>query len=123
MSRTKEQRIYLEGIAFAYKIAKEQGIESLEKEVKFRGANNCVLNVNYSELVAVTRGRCKDELMYVATASAVTLSEVLKLPPSRIKKHQRKPKPRQQNRKSKVLRQARAPSHRMRKRSSLEGYM
>ena len=69
MARTsKEQRIYLEGIAFAYKIAKEQGVEALAKEVKFRGANNCAMNVDYSELVAVTRGRCKDELMYVATA-------------------------------------------------------
>lgn len=45
MAKTKEQRIYLEGIAFAYKIAKEQGIEALAKEVEFRGANNCVLNV------------------------------------------------------------------------------
>jgi hypothetical protein len=89
MAKTKEQRIYLEGIAFAYKIAKEQGIEALAKEVEFRGANNCVLNVNYNELVAVTRGRCKDELMYVATASAVTLSEVLKLPPSVMKTYLR----------------------------------
>ncbi len=89
MAKTKEQRIYLEGIAFAFKIAKEQGIEALEKEVQFRGANNCVLNVNYNDLVAVTRGRCKDELMYVATASAVTLSEVIKLPPSVMKNYLR----------------------------------
>lgn len=86
---SKEERIYLEGIAFAFKIAKEQGIEALEKEVQFRGANNCVLNVNYNDLVAVTRGRCKDELMYVATASAVTLSEVIKLPPSVMKNYLR----------------------------------
>lgn len=89
MAKTKEQRIYLEGIAFAFKIAKEQGIEALEKEVQFRGANNCALNVNYNDLVAVTRGRCKDELMYVATASAVTLSEVIKLPPSVMKNYLR----------------------------------
>lgn len=89
MAKTKEQRIYLEGIAFAFKIAKEQGIEALEKEVQFQGANNCALNVNYNDLVAVTRGRCKDELMYVATASAVTLSEVIKLPPSVMKNYLR----------------------------------
>jgi hypothetical protein len=90
MVRTsKEQKIYLEGIAFAYRIAKERGIDELEKEVKFRGANNCVLNVSYNDLVAVTRGRCKDELMQVATASAVTLSEALKLPPSVMKTYLR----------------------------------
>ena len=32
MARTsKEQRIYLEGIAFAYKIAKEQGLRHLRR--------------------------------------------------------------------------------------------
>lgn len=37
----------------------------------------------------MTRGRCKDELMYVATASAVTLSEVLKLPQAVMKTYLR----------------------------------
>ena len=86
---SKEERIYLEGIAFAGRIAREQGLEALEKEIAFRGANKCVLNVNYSELVAVTRGRCKDELMYVGTAAAVTLSEALRLPPSVMKTYLR----------------------------------
>ncbi len=86
---SKEERIYLEGMAFAAKIAKEKGVAELEKEMVFRGANRCPMNVSYNDLVAATRGRCKDELMYVATASAITLSEAIKLPPSVMKKYLR----------------------------------
>ncbi len=80
--KAKEQRIYLEGMAFAAKVAKERGLDGLEAEMKFRGANNAPLNVSMHELTAVARGRAKDELLFVATAMAETMVEDMKTPPS-----------------------------------------
>lgn len=82
---SKEQKIYLEGMAFAAKIASERGLEALKQEIKFRGLNNSVLNVSREELVAAARGRSRAELMFVATAMADTMSYFLKLPPSVMK--------------------------------------
>jgi hypothetical protein len=78
----KEQRLYLDGMAFAYKIAAQQGIDSLEKEIKFRGMNNVPLNVNRYELTQIARERAKEELIVVATALAETVTQDMKLPPS-----------------------------------------
>ena len=88
--KNKEQRIYLEGMAYAYKIAKEGGMEALEREVKFRGLNNIPLNVNADQLIAISRGRSKEELMFVATAMAETMTEYMKMPPSIIKDYLKK---------------------------------
>lgn len=88
--KNKEQRIYLEGMAYAYKIVKEGGMEALEREVKFRGLNNIPLNVNADQLIAISRGRSKEELMFVATAMAETMTEYMKMPPSIIKDYLKK---------------------------------
>ena len=86
MSRTsKEERIYLEGMAFASRIAKEKGIDALEKEMQFRGLNKSVLNVRREELIAVARERSQKELLFIATAMAETMRNYLHLPQSVLK--------------------------------------
>lgn len=80
----KERRAYMDGMAYALKIAKESGIEGLEKEIEFRGLTNVPLNVSSAELIAAARVRAKDELQFVATATASTLTEHIKMPPSRV---------------------------------------
>lgn len=80
--KAKEQRIYLEGMAFAARVAKERGLSGLEEELAFRGANNAPLNVSRHELTAVARVRAKDELLFVATAMAATMVEDMRTPPS-----------------------------------------
>ena len=81
---SKERRAYMDGMAFALKIAKESGIEGLEKEIEFRGWANAPLNVSSTELIAAARMRAKDELQFVATATASTLTEHIKMPPSKV---------------------------------------
>lgn len=44
-----------QGIAFALKIAKEGGIEALEKEVEYRGLTNVSLNIPRKELEEATK--------------------------------------------------------------------
>lgn len=86
MARTsKEERIYLEGMTFAARIAQERGLDALQKEIEFRGLNKSVLNVRREELIAAARGRSRKELMFVATAMAETMRNYLKLPPSVMK--------------------------------------
>lgn len=80
----KERRAYMDGMAFALKIAREGGIEGLEKEIEFRGLTNVPLNVSRAELIQAARLRAKDELQFVATATASTLTEHIKMPPSRV---------------------------------------
>lgn len=80
----KERRAYMDGMAYALKIVKESGIEGLEKEIEFRGLTDVPLNVKASELIAVARARAKDELQFVATATASTLIEYIKMPPSKV---------------------------------------
>ncbi|WP_455715349.1 hypothetical protein [Anaerosporobacter sp.] len=79
---TKEQKLYLEGMAHALQIAKQQGVEGLTREVNYRGANNLPLNVKSTELTAIARMRSKEELMIIATAMADTMNTDMKLPPS-----------------------------------------
>ena len=80
----KERRAYMDGMAFALKIARESGIEGLEKEIEFRGLTNAPLNVSRAELIEAARYRAKDELQFVATATASTLTEFIKMPPSKV---------------------------------------
>ena len=79
---TKEQKLYLEGMQFALKIAKESGVDELTKEVTYRCGNQLPLNVNRRELTLLARGQSKAELLFVATSMAETLTEHLKMPPT-----------------------------------------
>ncbi len=81
----KEQHIYLQALEHALKIAKNGGVEELEKEVRFRSSREVPLNVNRNELIACTRVYAKEEFMIISTAMAITLTEHLKLPPSILK--------------------------------------
>jgi len=77
---SKEQRAYMDGMAHALRIAKEDGCEQLEKELQFRGIVNTPLNVSSKELIACAREYAKSELMFMATAAAMTLQKDLALP-------------------------------------------
>lgn len=80
----KERRAYNDGMAFALRIVQQGGIEGLEQELKLRGIQELPLNVSAVELTAVARIRAKEELLMVATASASTLAEHIKMPPSTV---------------------------------------
>lgn len=77
---SKEQRIYMDAMAHSLKIAKEDGVEGLEKENKFRGIHNLPLNVSSKELLACTKKYAQKELLFMATATAMTLQKDLLLP-------------------------------------------
>ena len=80
----KERRAYNDGMAYALRIVKQSGIEGLEQEVKLRGIKDLPLNVSATELTALARIKAKEELLMVATASASTLTEHIKMPPSTV---------------------------------------
>lgn len=80
----KERKAYNKGMAFALRVVQQSGIEGLEQELKLRGISDLPLNVSSMELTAVARIRAQEELMMVATASASTLVEHIKMPPSTV---------------------------------------
>lgn len=80
----KERRAYNDGMAFALRVVQQSGIEGLEQELKLRGIKDLPLNVSSTELTAVARIRAQEELLMVATASASTLAEHIKMPPSTV---------------------------------------
>lgn len=84
---TKEQGIYLDAMEHALKVAKDHGIDELEREVRYRSSNPMPLNVSRVELISSARYMAKEELMYVATASATALTEYMKMPPSVTKEY------------------------------------
>ena len=53
-SRKKEMQARTEGLAYALKIAKQGGIEELEKEIKFRNLTGISLNVSRKDLNAAS---------------------------------------------------------------------
>lgn len=83
----KERRAYNDGMAFALRVVEQSGIEGLKNELKLRGISELPLNVSAAELTAVARIRAKEELLMVATASASTLAEHIKMPPSKVKEY------------------------------------
>ena len=78
MKKTDEAR--LQGMELAYKIAKERGIEDLEKEIRWRGAHNVSLTVPRQELIMVSREIAKEEFMLVAVS--MTITGDMHMPPS-----------------------------------------
>lgn len=83
----KEQQIYLQGLERALKIVRTEGIEALEREVRYRSSKEVPLNVSRQELLVCARGFMQEELEIMATASATTLVENVKLPPSILKEY------------------------------------
>lgn len=84
---SKEQRAYMDGMAHALKIAKEDGLDGLEKEISFRGIQGTPLNVSSKELIVCAREFAKEELHYMSTASAITMTEDLRLPLAVVKEY------------------------------------
>ena len=84
---SKEQRAYMDGMVHALKIVKEDGIDGLEKEIRFRGIINTPLKVSSKELVACARAYSKKELLFMATAAAMTLTKELMLPFASVKEY------------------------------------
>ena len=81
MSMKNDQKLYNQGIAFAYRIFKEQGEEGLEREIRSRGLVNLPLNINQKQLAETAA----DYKMTVATASCIALAEDMKIPLSVLK--------------------------------------
>ena len=81
----KEQQIYLQALEHALKIAQDNGIEELEREVRYRSQRKVPLNVSRQELIACAREFAHEELYIIATAMAKTLAEHVKLPMSMLK--------------------------------------
>lgn len=79
---SKEQQLHLDGMAHAFRVARNEGLEALEQEIKRRGIAELPLNVSNKELTQVARIRAREELMIVATALAETVTQDMKLPPS-----------------------------------------
>ena len=82
---TKEQQLYLSGMQFALKIAKKHSVKELEKEVNYRCNYPVPVGINRRELTALARGHAREELMYLATAMADTMTNHLHMPPMIIK--------------------------------------
>lgn len=86
---TKEQQLYLAGMQYALKIAKDQSVKELEKEVNYRCSYPVPVGVNRRELTYLARGHAREELMYLATAMADTMTNHLHMPPMIIKDYLR----------------------------------
>lgn len=78
----KDQQIYLMGMEHALKVAKEYGVDELEREVRYRSINPLPLNVSRLELTTLARLRASEELMFVAVSMSKTLIDHMKMPPS-----------------------------------------
>lgn len=83
---SKEQAAHLSGMQFALKIAKEDGIDALEKECMARSMNGISINVTQNQLHAIARVMMDKELKYLAAAIADTVTNTLMLPPSEVKR-------------------------------------
>ena len=82
--QSKEQQLYLQAMEHALKVAKDKGVEELEKEVRYRSAHPVPLNVNHQELKELVRECFEIEFRVVATAMTMTLTDCIKMPPTMI---------------------------------------
>lgn len=85
MAKNKEMEFYVNGMQHAYNVLKQGGIEELQRELQYRASNPLPMNVSRQELTALARARAKEELMFVATSMATTLTKDIKLPPMMVK--------------------------------------
>lgn len=85
MSMKNDQKIFNQGMAFAYRIFKEQGEEGLEREIRSRGLVNLPLNISRKQLVEVSEVVERELRLTVATASCMAMVEDMKIPPSVVK--------------------------------------
>ena len=67
----KQMQARTEGMVYALRIAKEKGIEELEKEIEFRGKTGISLNVDRKELNEASK---KIKEMTVDTFTIMTLA-------------------------------------------------
>lgn len=82
MKKNREQTAYEQGLAKALDLVKVGGVKLLEDEIKFRNIHSVPPNISKDTIVELARAHSKNELLFVATASASTIVEDLKLPPS-----------------------------------------
>lgn len=72
MAKNKEEQARMEGMAYALRVARERGIDGLEKEIRMRGITNlpvgvskaaldeCILKIKENVLDAVFGLVCSD---------------------------------------------------------------
>ena len=71
MKKSREMQYRNDGIAFALKIAKESGIEGLEKEAKFRNATMLPSHIDrkaVDDFVQETKENCLETVLLMAMA-------------------------------------------------------
>lgn len=74
---------YNEGMAYAYRIAKQGGIDVLEKEIQFRGLYNYdTKNATIKDIWKAAAKLTDVQLRIMAIASIAAMADGLKLPPS-----------------------------------------
>lgn len=83
MNKTDEAR--LNGMQLALKIARERGIEDLEKEINWRCKNNISAPFPRQEFIMAARGLAQKEFRFVAAAMGSTLTKEMNMPPSIVK--------------------------------------
>ena len=88
---SKEQVAYNEGMAFAYRIAKADGIAELENEIKWRGLMDMPLNYKARDVERVVHKVaeewCDIQRRQMGCASAITLIDVMKIPARTVRKY------------------------------------
>lgn len=68
----KEEKLRHEGMAYAFKVAKEKGIEGLEEEIRFRGATSIPIAVSRQtcdEAINRIKDHTVDTMMVLCTAT------------------------------------------------------
>ena len=71
----KEQRLRVEGMNYALRIAKSKGIDELEKECKFRGEYNIPMTISREKIKEVSELIQKTTIETVTLMSAVVLRD------------------------------------------------
>ena len=88
---SKEQKAYNEGMAFAYRIAKADGIAELENEIKWRGLMDMPLNYKARDVERVVKqvseDWCEIQRRHMGAASAITLIDTMKIPARTVRKY------------------------------------
>lgn len=88
---SKEQKAYNDGMAFAYRIAKADGIEELEHEIKWRGLVDLPMNYRARDVEKVVHQVaeqwCDIQRRQMGCASAITLIDVMKIPARTVRKY------------------------------------
>lgn len=84
---SKEDMARLDGLQMALEIVEQGGVEALREEVKWRCSNRVCPPVKKQYVLGLVAELTKPEKMYLACATAYTLTFEMNMPPSMVKKY------------------------------------